>query len=245
VTFHSVESTGSTASGLRFRTNVIAPHAATPAHSHAHPYFCVVLDGASVQTSGGAEWRRDRGRAYFYPAAEVQSEQFGATGGRIFSADLVEFGLALPRLSCELLGSAALLARRAYAEHSDPLGFEETVLSLVGMLARESCAARAWGSIVREYLREHFAEKLSLRAVALAAGVHPVHLSRAFPQRFGMTLGEYVRALRVDYAARELVATRRPIADIALDAGFASQAHLTRHFRARMGVAPAAYRAAC
>jgi AraC family transcriptional regulator len=204
-----------------------------------------VLDGASVQTSGGAEWRRDRGRAYFYPAAEVQSEQFGATGGRIFSADLVEFGLALPRLSCELLGSAALLARRAYAEHSDSLPFEEAVLSLVGMLAREACAARAWVPIAREYLRKHFAEKLTLRDVALAAGIHPVHLCRAFPQRFGMTLGEYVRALRIDYAARELAATRRPIADIALDAGFASQAHLTRHFRARLGVAPAAYRGAC
>ena len=112
----------------------------------------------------------------------------------------------------------------------------------MGVLARESCGERAWIPIAREYLHEHFAEKLSLRDVASAAGVHPVHLSRAFPQRFGMTLGEYVRALRIDYAARELAATKRPIADIALDAGFASQSHLTCHFRARVGVTPAAYR---
>jgi AraC family transcriptional regulator len=99
--------------------------------------------------------------------------------------------------------------------------------------------------IARDFLHEHFAEKLSLRRIAAAAGVHPVHLCRAFPRKFGVTVGDYLRALRVDDAARQLAATRRPIAEIALDAGFDSQSHLTRHFRARLGVTPAAYRARC
>src|SRR6185436_10255820 len=99
-----------------------------------------------------------------------------------------------------------------------------------------------WIERVREYLHAHFTRKLSLGEIAHAAGVHPVHVCRAFPRHHGLTLGEYVRALRIDYAARELIASRRPIADIAFDAGFASQSHLTRHFRARIGVTPAAYR---
>jgi transcriptional regulator GlxA family with amidase domain len=37
----------------------------------------------------------------------------------------------------------------------------------------------------------------------------------------------------------------RPIAEIAFDAAFASQAHLTRPFRNRMDLAPAAYLALC
>jgi AraC family transcriptional regulator len=155
-----------------------------------------------------------------------------------------------PARSSELRGWTALQARRAYLESANAddvaeLTIDSAALMLTAALARESWGGQRWMPIVRDYLHAHFRQRLSLKEIAAAAGIHPVHLSRAFPSRHGLTLGEYVRALRVDYAARALMTTRRPIAEIAFDAGFASQAHLTRHFRIRMGVAPAAYRALC
>jgi AraC family transcriptional regulator len=159
-------------------------------------------------------------------------------------------GLRLPDSSAELTGMTAVLTRRIHLESAESddvaqLAVESIAFALAGELARTPRDDRRWIPIVRDYLHAHFTRKMSLREIASAAGVHPVHISRAFPLRYGVTLGDYVRALRVDYAARELMATRRPIADIALDAGFASQSHLTRQFRARMGIAPAAYRNAC
>lgn len=56
-------------------------------------------------------------------------------------------------------------------------------------------------------------------------------------------MGEYLRRLRVESAWRQLAITDKPLSVIALDAGFADQAHLTRVFESLMGVTPGAYRA--
>jgi AraC family transcriptional regulator len=249
--FHIVERAGRTASGIEYSTKRCAPGSETPPHAHARPFFCLVLDGTSAQNAGGIARQRDPGHAFFYPAGEVHAERFGARGGRIFSADLPSSTPPLPAHSLELTGSVALLARRVHVEAAhddDDLGalmIDSDTCTLTAELARESCDGRRWLQVVRDYLHAHFTRKVSLSEIASAAGVHPVHLSRAFPQRYGATLGSYLRALRIDYVARELMATRRPLAEIALDAGFASQSHMTRHFRAHLGIAPAAYRSAC
>jgi AraC-like DNA-binding protein len=43
--------------------------------------------------------------------------------------------------------------------------------------------------------------------------------------------------------ARERMRGERPLVEIALDAGFADQAHFTRAFRSAFGLTPARYRA--
>jgi AraC family transcriptional regulator len=241
VAFHEIEREWQTDGGLRLRVSNCAPHASTPPHAHERPFVCLILGGTSVQRAGTRELTRDRGRAYFYPADEVQSERFGAAGGRIFTLEVA--GVArLPDASSELTGPAALFLRRCWTS-GDDLDRDEAAASLAGVLSRDREDVLRWMHVARDFLHAHFAEKLTLRRIAGAVGVHPVHLCRAFPHRFGTTVGEYLRALRVDDAARRLASTDEPIAAIAIDAGFDSQSHLTRHFRARLGVTPAVYRA--
>jgi AraC family transcriptional regulator len=239
VAFHDIERERQTPGGGRLRISNCAPHAVTPPHVHERPFVCIILDGVSVQRAGSRELTRERGRAYFYPAGEVQSERFGAMGGRIFAIELADDGL--PAASCELAGPAALFARRCYTGDDD-LAFDEAAASLAGALSREREDGLRWMHVARDFMHAHHAERLSLHRIAQAAGVHPVHLCRAFPRRYGATVGEYLRALRVDDAARLLAATELPIAEVAMESGFDSQSHLTRHFRARLGVTPAAYR---
>jgi AraC family transcriptional regulator len=57
-------------------------------------------------------------------------------------------------------------------------------------------------------------------------------------------VGDYVRKLRIEYACHELVASARPIVDIALAAGFCDQSHFTRTFKLAVGSSPSQYRAA-
>jgi AraC family transcriptional regulator len=78
--------------------------------------------------------------------------------------------------------------------------------------------------------------------LALEAGVHPVHLARVFRARHGISPGEYLRRRRLDWAAHRLAESAVPIADIALEAGFADQSHLTRSFHRWMGLTPLQYR---
>ena len=54
--------------------------------------------------------------------------------------------------------------------------------------------------------------------------------------------GSYLRRLRVEHARLGLIESDLPIAELALAAGFSSQAHFTRVFRRLVGTTPAAYR---
>jgi AraC-like DNA-binding protein len=64
-----------------------------------------------------------------------------------------------------------------------------------------------WLRAAEEFLRANFMQAIDLRQVAAASGVHPVHLARVFRQFYGVTPGQYVRALRLDWAAAQLAAS--------------------------------------
>lgn len=85
---------------------------------------------------------------------------------------------------------------------------------------------------------------LSVHDLAAAVGL-PV---KSFRLRFRETTGQrphsYLVASRLDSAQRKLSGTGQPIADIALELGFSSQAHLTMAFTRHIGISPASYRRA-
>ena len=81
-----------------------------------------------------------------------------------------------------------------------------------------------------ELLRERTPRSPSLTELAAEAGVHPGHLARAFRQRFGLTVCQYSRSLRLEWAASQL-AGDATLVEVALQAGFADQSHFTREFR--------------
>ncbi|HEX8153260.1 MAG TPA: AraC family transcriptional regulator [Thermoanaerobaculia bacterium] len=99
-----------------------------------------------------------------------------------------------------------------------------------------------WFAAVREYVHAHAGGRVTLEELAAVAGVHPASVVRAFRTHLGSSPGDYVRRLRIEHACRALKSTRRPIAEIALDAGFFDQSHFTAAFRRYVGVTPARYR---
>lgn len=84
---------------------------------------------------------------------------------------------------------------------------------------------------------------LEVRAIAAAAGVHPVHLARRYRRHFGQSPGAAIRQRRADAAAALLASGADP-AQAAHLAGYADQSHLTRAFAAAFAVTPARYREA-
>ena len=57
-----------------------------------------------------------------------------------------------------------------------------------------------------------------------------------------LPVGAYVRALRLNWAAERLAASRDSIAQIALQAGFYDQSHFSRTFKRQFGCTPLEYR---
>jgi AraC family transcriptional regulator len=127
------------------------------------------------------------------------------------------------------------------------LVLEGILLELWAVAARStfraiSPAMPLWLIRAREHLSAHFRESIGLSDVARAAGIHPVHVAQTFRLRYGRTVGECVRELRVEFAARALGDRDQSIGQIALSAGFADHSHFARTFKARTGVTPSEYR---
>jgi AraC-like DNA-binding protein len=95
-----------------------------------------------------------------------------------------------------------------------------------------------------ELVRATYRTATSVAEIATSVGVHPATLSRAYRRHFRCTIGERIRVLRVDYAARLLLQTDQTLSEVALQAGFYDQSHFTTAFRRHLGITPAAYRSA-
>jgi AraC family transcriptional regulator len=99
-----------------------------------------------------------------------------------------------------------------------------------------------WWKRVRDLIHSRFREQVSLAEISREAGVHSVHVARVCRRLQGRTLGEYVQSLRVQFACELLGRHELPIADIAGEAGFSDQSHLTRMMRRFAHTTPARLR---
>ena len=83
-----------------------------------------------------------------------------------------------------------------------------------------------------------------LAEIAATAGIHPVYLCRVFKKRQRVTVGAFVRHLRIQRACDLLRNSQMPLAEIALQCGFADQSHFSVVFKRNTGVTPSAFRMA-
>ena len=90
----------------------------------------------------------------------------------------------------------------------------------------------------RDYLHEHWLQSISLQELAAVAGLSRFHFLRAFAKAYGVPPHAYQIALRVEHVRVQLI---RGVPPAQIEAGFADQGHLSRHFRAIIGVNPGRY----
>jgi transcriptional regulator GlxA family with amidase domain len=93
----------------------------------------------------------------------------------------------------------------------------------------------------QDYLRAHFAEDISLEALAKLVYLSPFHLSRLFREQLGLPPHTYLNQIRVNRAKTLLNAGLSP-AEVAHAVGFADQSHLSKAFKRVVGVPPGQYR---
>lgn len=85
----------------------------------------------------------------------------------------------------------------------------------------------------------------SISAVARDLDLSRATFTRRFRAEVGLCPQDWLRVRRFDRALKALAACpEAPLASVAVTAGYADQAHMTRHFRAIAGLSPGAWRRA-
>ena len=93
---------------------------------------------------------------------------------------------------------------------------------------------------VADFIEDHLADTLSLRALAGLVELSPFHFARAFKQSFGVPPHRYHVSRRMERAKALL--GERSVTEVALAVGFAETSSFSAAFRKAAGCSPSEYR---
>lgn len=233
------------------------------AHLHENWTVGVVDRGVMTLVLEGASYQVPAGAAFVIPPQAVHTDEPGSPRGYSYSAVHLDPALSPGRLPEPLTTRPRhrvpeVISNPVLVRHLS-LVHRVAVVPGAGREARQAVAEviRELASLVhahrgepRElhhgvdravaYIRAHWREDFTIAELAEAARISPFHLIRSFGQHVGITPAAYRRALRV-LAARRMLAAGRTPAEATAECGFYDQSHLTRHFKAAIGVTPRQY----
>jgi len=238
-------------------------------HAHETFTFALIEEGIEEFSYGGTLLRAGPGGVALLNPDMVHTGQAGTPAGWAYRVLYPDPGLvggvaadlgwqrgtpSFPETVVYDAGSARLLrAAHVAAEHGDALASASLLrAALAGLLRAHARPGGRAGAergpyrspaavrTVRDLLAGRLADPPSLDDLARESGMSPFALVRAFRAETGLPPHAYLNHLRVRLARRLLDGGVAP-ADVAAAAGFADQAHLTRHFKRVVGVPPRAY----
>ena len=247
----------------RYVEHVFAPH------FHEEYVVNTLIQGSQRYHYHGSSHQAGRGQLIVINPGEVHTGEAGEESGWAYRG-FYPSAAFMRRLAQEISGRAdAVPYFRATVLHDAELAERLNQLHLLlcsseDRLQRESALYAVFSAVLRRHmsvdpqplaahpravervralLADRLADNLSLQQLADAVELSPYHLNRLFRQHLGLPPVAWRNQLRVARARTLLARGGRP-ADIALELGFADQAHLTRAFRHALGVTPAAYQRA-
>ncbi|MCW2305739.1 AraC family transcriptional regulator [Rhodobium gokarnense] len=162
-------------------------------------------------------------------------------------------GRPLPFVGDVVNGDAELLAAlRELFSTADPagddLGAAASVTRLADVFARMAGGmvrdgAADWPAMrrIRDHLLAGLQEGVSMAELEAEHGLDRFAISRGFRCHFGVSPHRFLVLRRLERAQADIRAGAS-LADAALAAGFADQAHMTRQFRQAFGVTPGVWR---
>ena len=236
-----------------------------PRHWHDEIYLCAILEGAAYLDCPGTSIFTPRGTLAMVPPGEVHANRkLGCTFRCIFMEfkalqnafeQFMEQNIPGLNFRTKLIDDARTMAsflqlHRSLEKPSTRLGRDHSLLVFLHqLLVQHSTASITLSrdgnedSAVRrsrKFLDEHYAERVSLQALARLTGLSPYYLNRSFCRKIGMPPHAYQLQMRIA-RAKSALRTGSSIARVALAMGFADQSHFTRQFKRFMGITPAKY----
>jgi AraC family transcriptional regulator len=149
----------------------------------------------------------------------------------------------------------SILSELAHETSTARMYVEATSITLAARLVQKYCdsggytptesSAHSFDHVrlrrVLGYIEANLEGEITLAELAATAGYSLYHFVRKFTQAMGISPYRYVSRMRLENAMVELTAGKIPLAEIALNAHFSSQASFTRAFHRATGLTPGEY----
>lgn len=208
------------------------------AHRHACAYAALVLEGAYEEAGPDGMWRLEAGDLILHPPFHLHLNRFERAGARVLNVALAHdaargiglyaYGVVRPHAPDRLLRKLARGAADAVGE------------AMAESAPRRRAGPGDWLDAFVTALCDK--QHAPIAHLAQASGVTPTHAARACARRFGQTPAALRKEQRLRAALQALAEGAASLAEIAADAGYADQAHMTRALVAATGATPARLR---
>jgi AraC-like DNA-binding protein len=214
------------------------------AHLHAHHEMIVMLRGRQYVEIGGQDLAVDSGGVLLYPQGVAHAERTDSRQrheGFFFSFTWSGYRPDMPVNVTDRRGRLAALAAWLYQER-DAAGRTAALARgrfLAAILAEfvrlVECPAYDMPSKIRDYVRAHLSEPLSLDLLAVRAGLSKFHFLRRYKRLTGLSPMADVRRIRMEVARNLLMSSDLPLKAIAPRVGLANEYHLSRLLKKHLG----------
>ena len=240
---------------------------AYPRHSHDYYVLSLIARGRQSFTHKGTKYRTPPGGLILInPGAVHTGEAADAHGFELRalypSTSLMEtaaFALtgrrAIPffkevRVDHPWATNAISSLHKAILQRTGTLDLESRILGTMTQLVKryadmgssEPHLGKEKRAIqqARQYIEDHFAENVTLHALAQHVSLSPYYLLRTFRAEVGIPPYAYLESVRIRHTQR-LIKAGKPLAEVAAEVAFSSQSHMTRQFKRIIGVTPGQY----
>jgi transcriptional regulator GlxA family with amidase domain len=217
-------------------------------HARHIPRICAICSGAFVLAEAGlldgrratTHWELLHQLQQRFPRADIVDDALFVTDGKVWTSAGVTSGIDMSLAMVE-----------------EDLGYEVSlaVARFLVLFLRRSGSQRQYSANLagqlteRRNLRElqahiatHLDGDLSIERLAEVCSMSPRNLSRVFKKEVGVSLGVFVRSVRVEEARRLLENTDLSVAQVAARVGSGDESTLRRWFLDQFQVTPAQYR---
>lgn len=97
-------------------------------------------------------------------------------------------------------------------------------------------------NLIKQYLDEHYDEKITLDDLTECFFISKYYLTRVFRKQFGISISHYLLSIRITKAKQMLRFTDETVENIGYKCGFGAPHYFSRTFKQVEGISPSEYR---
>lgn len=226
------------------------------AHSHQERCLSIIVRGVVFQFSSDREEILREGIVGFHPSTLLHRNYVGHSGATVLNISICEdwqlqnssrfeSGFGSFFMSKKCFKSAFEIFQSIRQNRLASCRMEEMIRGMSSNSNHALIAAAPpsrLANLAKQIIKEQIPDAISLSVIANQLKVHPSHLGREFRRAFHLSIGQYIKIMKLDLACQSLVNTDSSIANTAIDCGFSDQSDLTRFMKKTIGQTPGTFR---